>query len=214
MFVDNSHRLLNLPNNVLLGVMAGRGRGRRKPNAGLSQSRESLLVKDRTLGPISWTILALVLITEVSLTDVVSQVALHPLYGSTVTSKHFQTVSLLVCSLSMIPKRRPTARTAWAIMSVLVAASPFLLHRIGSWTASWDNPTWGPIATQLFVSNIMQYLAISIFTPHIVGPKLLCCRILLHPIYLILACVITQNFRAILHPDSKRHCMLVCHSSG
>lgn len=118
----------------------------------------------RALGPL------IPLMAVVSLANVASQLALHPLYGGTVTSMHFETVSLAVCMLaSFIPFAVSMETMAWTALSVIIPASPALLYKAGAQTASWNDPLWGPIITQTVSSIPSQLLACLIIIARIVS---------------------------------------------
>lgn len=118
----------------------------------------------RTLGPV------ILLIGVASLANVASQLALYPLYGTTVSSMHFATVSLAICMLSsFIPFPVSLEGVAWTALSIIIPASPTLLYTVGAQTASWNDPVWGPITTQIVSSIPGQFLANSIVISRIVS---------------------------------------------
>lgn len=104
---------------------------------------------------------SLPLLGVISTVNVASQLALHPLYGSTTTSLHFSTLSLVVCLLSsFLP--RINSRATLSTMSVVSAAAPALLYRLGSHTSSRKDPVWGPIATQVVGAIPVLFLGVSL----------------------------------------------------
>jgi hypothetical protein len=112
---------------------------------------------------------SIALVAVISLSDVASQLALHPLYGGTATSLHFPILSLLVCLATASLPRFVNTRSALTLMSLLLAAAPVLLHRVGARTSSWLDPIWGPIATQLVGAIPILFLGAGILTDLLVS---------------------------------------------
>jgi hypothetical protein len=120
----------------------------------------------RTLGPL------ILLIGAVSLANVASQLALYPLYGATVVSMHFETMSLAICMLaSFIPFPASMEGMAWTALTVIIPASPALLYAVGTRTAWWNDPVWGPTTTQIVSSIPNQFLANLVIISRIVSPS-------------------------------------------
>lgn len=136
---------------------------RRKPSKKPIDTTKKGRIPENTqpLSLVQFLVFGTYLVAIVSLANVASQLSLHPIYGGIIVSKHFQTLSLAVCLIaSLVPWSLSLTRAGWAIMSLLVPMSPKILHRMGIWTASWNNPTWGPIVSQLGTAIPFQALAV------------------------------------------------------
>lgn len=88
-----------------------------------------------------------VLLSSVALANYACQLALHPLYGSIPTSFHFASATLVSCMLSSTLPIRPYP--AFLTLATVLCAAPFTAFKLGSYTARFHNPTWGPVATQI-----------------------------------------------------------------
>lgn len=119
-------------------------KGRKKSKNKPAQSQSTIT----GISPMQVVAQSLPLLCIISTVDVASQLALHPLYGSTTSSLHFPTLSLVICLLSsFLP--HINSRAALSTMSVITAAAPALLYRLGAHTSRWRDPIWGPGSTQI-----------------------------------------------------------------
>ena len=92
-----------------------------------------------------------ILLPVVSLATLASKLALHPLYGSTTTSLHFVEVLAGTCALATTRPDLPVHTTLLAL-GTLLSAAPFTARWLGSWTARWHDPIWGPVVTQMGIA--------------------------------------------------------------
>jgi hypothetical protein len=90
---------------------------------------------------------AVLLVGVLSLTTYVSQLALHPLYGDTTTSRNFHWIVLGSIALSGVPRTVPTVWSLNIITSVLLLA-PWTAFVLGAWTARLGWEQLGPIIAQ------------------------------------------------------------------
>lgn len=93
-----------------------------------------------------------------SIATVSSQLALHPLYGSTTTSLHFRKVVAGSCILSITRPSMPTHRTL-LLLAVLLAAGPLSAKGLGSVSARFGDANWGPAISQLSLAAPITGLA-------------------------------------------------------
>ncbi|KAG8844474.1 hypothetical protein FRB91_002595 [Serendipita sp. 411] len=89
----------------------------------------------------------LLIVSFASLAVVASQLALHPLYGTTVSSLHMGSIMRMTCVISATRPNAPAHRILLQL-SLLLAAAPFSARVLGSLTGRMDSSLWGPIITQ------------------------------------------------------------------
>lgn len=88
------------------------------------------------------------LVAALSLASVASQLALHPLYGSTTSSLYFKHVLTIACLVSTLSPSVP-AHHIFRVLSVLLAFAPLSAKHLGGLFGRWDSPLWGPVLTQI-----------------------------------------------------------------
>jgi hypothetical protein len=91
------------------------------------------------------------LLGAVSLATLASQLALHPLYGSTVTSLYIKHILIISCLLSTLCPPVPVQRL-FLVLSVLLAVAPLSAKHLGGLLGRWDSALWGPTLTQILLA--------------------------------------------------------------
>ncbi|KAG8901881.1 hypothetical protein FRB99_005021 [Tulasnella sp. 403] len=101
-----------------------------------------------------WRVLKVAfLISTLSFGTYASQLALHPLYGETVTSLHFDYVVAGAMCLSMIlPTSQGNEGSLLNLLSLVLALAPYSAFNFGARTARWGEVTLGPVIAQLPLS--------------------------------------------------------------
>ncbi|KAH7334831.1 S-adenosyl-L-methionine-dependent methyltransferase [Rhizoctonia solani] len=95
----------------------------------------------------------ILLATGLTLASISFQEILHPLYGSIATSFHYRKVALAsVMASLLLGLTGITERGALVGIASFLAGSPMAALWIGSWTARFGSPVWGPVVTQLFIA--------------------------------------------------------------
>ncbi|KIM27045.1 hypothetical protein M408DRAFT_172974 [Serendipita vermifera MAFF 305830] len=89
-----------------------------------------------------------ILVGTLSFALVASQLALHPLYGSTTSSLYLKHVLIVSCLVSTVVPAVP-AHYVFQALSVLLAFAPLSAKHLGGWFGRWDSAMWGPILTQI-----------------------------------------------------------------
>jgi hypothetical protein len=89
-----------------------------------------------------------VLVGAVSLATLASQLALHPLYGATVSSLYVKHVLTISCLLSALCPPVPVHQV-FLLLSVLLAVAPLSAKHLGGLLGRWDSALWGPTLTQI-----------------------------------------------------------------
>lgn len=117
------------------------------------------------------------LLALVSLSNIAAQLALRPIYGSTVASLWFQPLLALACAISMF-RPSTSAHSIFVSWSFLLAGAPLLEKLIGSYTATWKNAVWGPVVTQCGVVLPIVSLAGVLARDQLVSPGSRFCRVL------------------------------------
>src|SRR5579859_1920330 len=123
-------------------------------------------VHDKGVGTDRQSQRRMILLVVVSLLSYVSQIILHPVYGSVGTRLHHYNVLFAVCLVGLFPIR--LSKQTEELGMILLAAPltvPFLFKYSGSW-----GPIYGPILTQaamtwpcaFLASNKMRKLAVAI----------------------------------------------------
>ena len=92
-----------------------------------------------------------VLLAVVSLAALASKLALHPLYGSTITSLKFLQVIVGSCALATVLPDLPQ-HIVLLYLGTLLSAAPLTARWLGAWTARWHDPIWGPVVTQMGIT--------------------------------------------------------------
>ncbi|GAB1523264.1 hypothetical protein RhiTH_006395 [Rhizoctonia solani] len=88
-----------------------------------------------------------------TLASISFQEVLHPLYGSIATSFHYRKLTLFSVMASLLLGMTGLGeRGALVGIATFLAGSPMAALWIGSWTARFGSPVWGPIVTQLFIA--------------------------------------------------------------
>ncbi|CAE6475218.1 hypothetical protein ACGC1H_005179 [Rhizoctonia solani] len=95
----------------------------------------------------------ILLATGLTLASISFQEILHPLYGSIATSFHYRKLTLVsVMASLLLGLTRIDERQALVGIASFLAGSPVAALWIGSWTAKFGSPVWGPVATHLFIA--------------------------------------------------------------
>ncbi|KAJ1306130.1 hypothetical protein OPQ81_010841 [Rhizoctonia solani] len=95
----------------------------------------------------------ILLTTGLTLASISFQEILHPLYGSIATSFHYRKLALgSVMASLLLGLTGIDERGALVGIASFLAGSPMAAFRIGSWTARFGSPVWGPVVTQLFIA--------------------------------------------------------------
>ncbi|CAE7119427.1 unnamed protein product [Rhizoctonia solani] len=88
-----------------------------------------------------------------TLASISFQEILHPLYGSIATSFHYRKVTMVsVMAALLLRLTGIDERMALAGIASFLAGSPVAALWIGSWTARFGSPVWGPIVTHSFIA--------------------------------------------------------------
>ncbi|CAE6417924.1 unnamed protein product [Rhizoctonia solani] len=88
-----------------------------------------------------------------TLASISFQEILHPLYGSIATSFHYRKLALVsVMASLLLGLTGIDEKGAFVGIASFLAGSPMAALWIGSWTARFGSPVWGPIVTQLFIA--------------------------------------------------------------
>ncbi|CUA67077.1 hypothetical protein RSOLAG22IIIB_02998 [Rhizoctonia solani] len=88
-----------------------------------------------------------------TLASISFQETLQPLYGSIATSFHYRKVTLVsVMASLLLGFTGMDERKALVGIASFLAASPVATLWIGSWTARFGSPVWGPVVTHLFIA--------------------------------------------------------------
>jgi hypothetical protein len=88
------------------------------------------------------------LLGALSLATLASQLALHPLYGSTVSSLYIKHILIISCLLSTLSPPVPAHRL-FLVLSVLLAVAPLSAKHLGGLLGRWNSALWGPTLTQI-----------------------------------------------------------------
>ncbi|KAF8511513.1 S-adenosyl-L-methionine-dependent methyltransferase [Gautieria morchelliformis] len=91
------------------------------------------------------------LVTALASASLATQLALHPLYGNTVTSVNHSKVVLLACLLSALfphDSAGPSERITLLGLASWLAYAPYASYGIGRWSAKWSNPVLGPAGAE------------------------------------------------------------------
>lgn len=102
-------------------------------------------------GPAVLVLEALSILFLIPVATVASQLALHPLYGSTTASLHFSTLAQVAC-LSSVTRPTMPAHRLLLFIAIILGAAPMSAKVLGSWTGRMGDHTLGPVITQLAIS--------------------------------------------------------------
>ena len=96
---------------------------------------------------------SILLLTVLASASLATQLALHPLYGSTPTSINHSKVELLACLLSALFPLKSTVseRTIVLGLASWLGYAPYGSYAIGKWTTQWRNPALGPAVTEVAI---------------------------------------------------------------
>lgn len=130
-----------------------------RPASSTTQRHNPILIFAQILG----------LVASVSLVTLASQLALHPLYGCTASSRHAIYVVIVGWILPTDRWRKLPAHRMLLFMSLLLATAPLSAKLVASWTGRWGSATWGPVTTLVAVmmpilmlsSVLMRHLLVS-----------------------------------------------------
>ncbi|KDQ20086.1 hypothetical protein BOTBODRAFT_27508 [Botryobasidium botryosum FD-172 SS1] len=104
---------------------------------------------------------SLLLMGGISVANIACQLSLHPLYGSIPTSTHFDNIMLASALFStFIPSFSEAGHLSG--IAALLALAPVTAFRIGSSTARYGDPLWGPVLTHLALTAPIDTLGVSL----------------------------------------------------
>ena len=93
----------------------------------------------------------LALISILCLTSYISQIILHPIYGSIGTSLHHSnvvfTISTITCLLTFLGYGSHIPLRKWKPIALILICGPVILPNLFEFSGKWG-PIWGPILTQ------------------------------------------------------------------
>jgi hypothetical protein len=94
---------------------------------------------------------SVLVVTGLASASLATQLALHPLYGNTVTSVNHSKIVLLACLLSTLfplDPAGPSERITLLGLASWLAYAPYASYGIGRWSVKWNNPALGSAGTE------------------------------------------------------------------